>query len=728
MILKNCSGRLNDILTSNGHLIKGNSKFDPGNIKFGHPDIVKYGNNMNHRTLILCCFAVSILATRASCQEDGWHITASDTGNYTGVSMANGRIGILSSPVPFRTQKIILNNVFDYEKPMDNNSVLTGMNFCNLEIEIDGVKITAENISGWRQTLDMKGACLNTSFSFGNKAVISYDIYALRNLQFTGYMDFTIIAKKNIDVKVTGEILTPPDYKSPSDTFKILTDNETTMPFIKTVARSRQGRNLVSTTAAFIWHDINTTRKDQRPALISSIPSAYQNRLSFTREVKKDSVLRFAWAGAECTTRDFVDPRSESEREVIYLMLTPGKTLIGTHRQLWTELWQGDIEIEGDLQAQLDIRLALYNIYSSGRAGSNLSISPMGLTATTLGGHIFWDAELWIFPPVLLFNQGIAESMINYRTDRLAPAERKAANYGYKGAMYPWESARSGEEATPPFALTGTFEHHITADVAIAAWNYFRITKNKKWLIEKGFPMIRKIADFWVSRATRNQNGTWSVKNVVGADEYAHNVDDDAFTNGAVITALRIAGKAAAVTGSSVNPLWKTVADNLVIHKFPDGTTKEYRTYSGDTVKQADVNLLAYPLNIITSKESIIRDIQYYEPRFAHVGPAMGKSVLALIYARLGDSVNSYRLFKNSYEPNKLPPFGSLSESPLFENAYFVTGAGGMLQTILFGFGGLHITDEGIIQKNPILPGKWKSLTIKGVGPDRKTYTVQKNR
>jgi trehalose/maltose hydrolase-like predicted phosphorylase len=55
--------------------------------------------------------------------------------------------------------------------------------------------------------------------------------------------------------------------------------------------------------------------------------------------------------------------------------------------------------------------------------------------------------------------------------------------------MFPWESDDTGEEATPPFALTGTFEHHITADIAIAFWNYYRVTKDKVWLKEKGYPV-----------------------------------------------------------------------------------------------------------------------------------------------------------------------------------------------------------------------------------------------
>ena len=121
----------------------------------------------------------------------------------------------------------------------------------------------------------------------------------------------------------------------------------------------------------------------------------------------------------------------------------------------------------------------------------------------------------------------------------------------------------------------------------------------------------------------------------------------------------------------------------------------------------------------------MLKDLKYYEPRIAEEGPAMGKSVFAVIYARLGDAENAFRLFKESYEPNKKPPFGALSEAATSNNPYFVTGAGGMLQTVLFGFGGLHLTNEGIIQKNPILPKKWKSLTITGVGTEMKTYLVK---
>jgi hypothetical protein len=49
-----------------------------------------------------------------------------------------------------------------------------------------------------------------------------------------------------------------------------------------------------------------------------------------------------------------------------------------------------------------------------------------------------------------------------------------------------------------------------------------------------------------------------------------------------------------------------------------------------------------------------------------------------------------------------------------------------MLQVLLNGFGGLNLTPEGVIHLKTALPSSWKSITLKGVGPENKTYTVKK--
>ncbi len=670
---------------------------------------------------------VLISSLNITAQYDGWHISTNDSSDYTGIAIANGRIGMLSSSKPLQIKHIVLNNVYDVDPNLKVSQVLHGMNFGNLDIHIDGQQITEGNITNWQQTMDMKNAALTTSFDYKDKATVSYTVYALRNLPYTGYLDISVEAAKEIDLKVTGKILIPEEYQTPKNTFQILKDLETTMPILQSVAKSPFGKHLVSTSGTFIWHHINSSREHLRPELNHQIISDYENTLSFNYKINKNQNLNFAWTGAQCTTKNFADPKSESERMVIFNLLNSRDVLLAGHKTLWEELWQGDIIIEGDLQSQQDIRLALYHLYAFGRGDSDLSIAPMGLSLQTpYNGHIFWDTELWMFPPLLMLNQDIARSLVNYRSTRLEPAKKRATNYGYKGAMFPWESDDTGEEATPPFALTGPFEHHITADIGIAFWNYYRVTKNSKWLKEKGYPVLKEIADFWVSRVTKNNDGSFSINNVVGANEFAPNVNDNAFTNGAAKTALHYAILAAKELGNSPNSKWEEVATHIKILKFPDGTTKEHAEYNGEKIKQADVNLLSYPLNIINDKETILKDLKYYEPKLAKEGPAMGKSIFSIVYARLGDVDNAYRLFKESYVPNQQAPFGALSEVATSNFSYFATGAGGMLQSVLFGFGGLEFTDEGIIQKDPILPKQWKSLTIKGVGINNKTYRIDR--
>ena len=659
-------------------------------------------------------------------QNDGWHITTKDKEEYTGIAMSNGRIGMLTSSEPFKIQHTVLNNVYDVDPAHRVSQIVHGMDFANLEVYIDGEPVSSKTINHWSQTIDMKEAAFTTYFEYKEKAKISCTVYALRNVQYTGYVDVEIAALKDIQIKVIGKITTPEKYQNPQNSYKILRDVETTMPILQSVAKTPFGKHLVATSATFIWHQIHSSREHQRPKLTPVIVSQYENTLSFKKEIKKGKNLEFAWTGAECTTSDFSDPKSESERMVIFNLLNSREVLLKGHKALWAELWQGDILIGGDLKSQQDVRLALYHLYAFGRGDSNLSIAPMGLSLQVpYNGHIFWDTELWMFPPLLLLNQDIARSLLNYRYDRLEPAKRRAINYGYKGAMFPWESDDTGEEATPPFALTGPFEHHITADIGIAFWNYYRVTKNKKWLKEKGYPVLKQVADFWISRVVKNKDGSYSINNVVGANEFAHNVNDNAFTNGSAITALQYATSAAKEMGISPNPKWEEIAKNIRILKLPDGTTKEHSNYNGEIIKQADVNLLSFPLNVVDDKETILKDLQYYEPRLAKEGPAMGKSIFAVLYARQGDAENAYRLFKESYVPNQQKPFGALSETATANHSYFATGAGGMLQTVLFGFGGLEISDKGIVSKNPILPKQWQSLTIKGVGLDKKTYRIK---
>ena len=103
----------------------------------------------------------------------------------------------------------------------------------------------------------------------------------------------------------------------------------------------------------------------------------------------------------------------------------------------------------------------------------------------------------------------------------------------------------------------------------------------------------------------------------------------------------------------------------------------------------------------------------------------MTQGIFALLYARLGDVTKAYHWFKDAYEPNLLPPFRVIAETKGGTNPYFATGAGGILQAVLMGFGGLDITLQGIKQIKTAKPQQWKSVTLKGIGVDKKTYVIK---
>jgi trehalose/maltose hydrolase-like predicted phosphorylase len=405
---------------------------------------------------------------------------------------------------------------------------------------------------------------------------------------------------------------------------------------------------------------------------------------------------------------------NEAERLTIYARLEGRDRLLQFHKKAWDDLWQSDIVIDGDPQSQQDVRSMLYHLYSFSREGSALSPSPMGLSGLGYNGHVFWDTELWMYPAVLVMHPALARSMMEYRFQRLDAAKRNAFSKGFKGAMFPWESADTGVEETPVWALSGPFEHHITACVGIAAWNYFCVTQDTAWLRERGWPILSATADFWSSRVERNGPGRYDIKNVVAADEWAENVDNNAFTNAAARANLQFATRAAQVLRGKVDPDWMLVANNIPILKFPDGVTREHASYNGEGIKQADVNLLSYPLREVRDPKAIKADLEYYSKRVPDEGtPAMTQAVFTTLYARLGETDAAYRWFKESYIPNLNPPFRVIAETKGGTNPYFSTGAGGIIQSVLMGFGGLEITEKGIVRGKQNLPKNWKSLTIK---------------
>src|SRR5215217_6620663 len=674
------------------------------------------------RCLFIIYYMVALSFTSQA--QDPWKIKAAkiDPSNYYGITVANGMIGIVSSPEPFKVKDVVLAGAYDLYGRGRVSNFLRSFNLLNMNLDIDGRRINASAITNMKQELDMQHASFTTSFDVADKATVTYTYYSLRHLPFSVLMDVSISAKKDISITGSSVMEAPDALRDVQNYYNEIDRPHVVISLLTSSARSPTGKLLMCASNSFLFAEPH----GHEPRVIHEMWDNNMHLMKFGKSIKAGQTYRFSITGSSITSAHHDDPLNQAERLTIYAKLEGRDRLLQFHQKAWDSLWKSDIVIEGDPQSQQDVHSMLYHLYSFVREGTAYSPSPMGLSGLGYNGHVFWDAELWMYPALLVMHPELGKSMMEYRFQRLEAAKRNAFANGFKGAMFPWESAESGVEETPVWALSGPFEHHITADVAMAVWNYYAVTQDKQWLREKGFPMLSATADFWASRVERNGPGRYDIKNVVAADEWAENVDNNAFTNAAAKANLQLATRAAQLLGITPNPDWTLVANNIPILKMENGVTKEHAAYKGEGIKQADVNLLAYPLKEITDAKQIQRDLEYYESRVPNEGtPAMTQGVFALLYARLGNAEKAYHWFKDAYVPNLNPPFRVIAETKGGTNPCFGTGAGGILQSVLMGFGGLDITPNGITQIKSVLPKNWKSLTINGVGPQRKTFTVR---
>lgn len=400
-------------------------------------------------------------------------------------------------------------------------------------------------------------------------------------------------------------------------------------------------------------------------------------------------------------------------------------TLLAAHTGAWENRWnKAGITIDGDPEAQQLVNKMTFDLLQSVRVGGDDSIPPEALSGNFYKGHIFWDADIWMFPALLAQYPEAAKNLLDYRYEHLEQAREIAKSEGFAGADYPWESAASGRETAPSGFST---ERHVTAGVGFAAWQYYLATGDAAWLQERGYPVLSGVADHFASRAKKNAaTGKYEIKGVFGPDENKGKVDNNTYTNALAKYCLEAAGKAASVVGKPATPKWAEVAKNIAL-PF-DKAKGAYLTRDADelsSTKQADGELVIYPARLPMPKATAEKTFDLHAPRPIKSGPAMTASMHALIAARLGRGEAAEKYFRDSYRPFVRGPFVLFSEKRSLDRCVFTTGAGGLLQSVIYGFGGVDFDNWDAMAKAPVaLPPTWKSLTIRGVQHKGKRYTV----
>lgn len=692
--------------------------------------------------LQLLTLLISILSC-VSYAQDPWIIEVDHPlqGEYYGITSANGQIGILSSRSPLKIDKLVVGGIYDIYASGRVNNYFPNINPLDIEIKVDGQRCERGNIHDYHQSFNLHNATHHGCFSYQDAIQVEYSTVALRQMPFGYMMDIIIVAHKDCHLQVLNQHRAHEALRNPEDYFSYI-DNKanpytTSFPryvVMTTTAESPTGRHQLAATSAFLFPD-NKSGGVEHAIRHRTDRGVGRHTMEFDQMMRRGDTLHVAVVGNIMGSNTVPDVRNEVERLTVFQLLEGYQRLWNRHNAAWDKLWMSDICVTGDAQAQQDIHSMLYHHYAFFREGNAWSCSPMGLSGLGYNGHCFWDTETWMYPALLVMQPQLAKEALEYRYQRLDRAKQKAYFYGYKGALFPWESADSGQEEVAPHNMYPNAEHHITGDIAIAAWQYYCMTQDKEWLKQKGYELIAEPANFWVSRVEVDSNGRANLYNVIGADEWNSNelggklIDNNAYTLGVAKTNLYYATQAARILGLKPNKEWNDIANRFQFQYLPNGVTKEHDTYDGQVTKQADVALLAFPLKIVTDTAQIRKDLEYYIEKVpVKKTPAMSKSIYSILYARLGQADKALHYFYDSYQPNLNPPFRVIAEFNGGTNPYFITGAGGTLQSIIFGFAGMEITDKGLKQMHtPILPAQWTELTIQVHGKEIVHITQDNN-
>lgn len=463
------------------------------------------------------------------------------------------------------------------------------------------------------------------------------------------------------------------------------------------------------------------------------------------------------------TSRDTDQPVAVAREHAERVQETDVATLVEQHREAWLVRWQAcDIRIDGDPAAQRALRFAAYHLLSAANPeDERVSIGARALTGSAYKGHVFWDTEIFMLPFFTLTYPEAARALLMYRFHTLPAARAKAAHLGYRGALYAWESADTGEDVTPPFVIApdgevvqiraGALEQHISADIAYGVWSYWRATSDEPFLLDAGAEILIETARFWASRAQPEEDGRYHIRGVIGPDEYHECVDDNAYTNGMARWNLEIGNAVARLVAERWPEQWRALAGRLALDPDePDrwlalardlytgfdertGLFEQFQGYfdlddidlatfeprsapmdvllgreriqRSKVIKQPDVVMLLYLLWECFPPEVRAANFRYYEPRCGH-GSSLSPAIHALIAARLGDVTLAQRYFQQAIEIDLANNMGNAA------GGIHAAALGGLWQAAVFGFAGLSLTDAGP-EPHPNLPLHWRVLSLR---------------
>jgi len=362
----------------------------------------------------------------------------------------------------------------------------------------------------------------------------------------------------------------------------------------------------------------------------------------------------------------------------------------------------------------------------------------------------------------------VARNLILYRFHTLDGARRKAAEYGFRGAFYAWESQETGDDACTLFNVTDVFtgrpmrtyfrdkQIHISADIVYAIGRYIDVTGDDSILAAGAAEVAAECSRFLFSYAVfKPERQRYEIHDVTGPDEYHERVNNNAFTNRMVKHALtctvgiladlkrkfpdahRTLDERIGFSGEIEG--WEDMAKHLY-QPLPDPQTGVIPQFDGYTsledpalaelkgrmldpneylgggnglatqtriLKQADVVLMLHLFPDDHSDEIVRANWEYYEPRTEH-GSSLSACAYAMVAARIGRPDWAYDYFMKTATVD-LTGKSKQHVGTLYIGGTHPAANGGAWMSAVLGFGGLASDDNGL-KARPSLPSSWKGM------------------
>jgi kojibiose phosphorylase len=670
----------------------------------------------------------------------------------------------------------MVHGIFDHTPGMLVPELVNAPNWLPIHVTVDGTPFRLVNINhttlkpnggaviGYRRTLHLDSAVLRREVLFRAE---SGAIVRLVFERFASLHDEHVLAQRVQIVAVDGtpeiEVTGYTDYYVTNAGAKHWADADAGHAdgLIYASLKTGQSGYLLGTAMMFAPSGDAKFSETTVKTAMGDLP-ALTTRFTLAREgsVTLDKFTSYY------TSRDGQDPLNAAKAKVREAAARGYDALLATHTDEWATYWDtSDVIIEGDEQSQLAIRFTQYHILiCAPRHDDDVSIGAKTLSGLGYKGHVFWDTELFILPPLTLTQPRIARNLLMYRYKRLEGARHKAKANGYEGVMFPWESTDTGEETTPQWSdpqpdgsririWTGDSEQHISTDVTYGVLQYWRWTGDDVFLCKHGAEIVLGTAVFWGSRAEwKPENDRYEISQQIGPDEYHENVDNSVFTNRMVVwhlsQALALiewlntnapadAQRLSAALGltDERTAKWQHIIEKMYIPfdeakqihvQFPGFFDMEYipvphyeprtlsvqailghaRSITTQVIKQADVVMLMALLgDQVGPRQVMLNNWHTYYPRTDH-GSSLSPAIHAWVAARLGLEDEAYHLFEHAGAIDLKDNKGNVRDG--------IHGAasGGLWQAAVFGFGGLYIDPNGELKTNARLPDAWRSLTF----------------